>query len=397
MLIIRIILALAALGFVALRPRSWRAAAGAAACAAIALAVGAASAGMARSALADALPPVVFLVSVMGLAMLADGSGLAERLAAALARLAGGRTPALFIWVCAACAALTAALSLDGAVVVMLPVLAALRRTQGVPLRPLLLATVGVANSFSAALPAGNPTNLVVMERLGLSPEGFVGRMLLPSLGATLACMAILWVLERRALQGSYALGVPEQQDHLGRRELLALGALAAAATADWTAPALGVSPWLPLACIAAIALLLARQRPLLALPLRTGLQIVSLLVVLTALASGLSLSGLGAHASTLAGLAGVVAGVSACAALANNLPASAAVASLLGGGAGSYAALLGLSAGALATPHGSVATLVSLDMAGWHPSRRLAGVLAAAALAAVAAGTGLLWLTSPA
>jgi hypothetical protein len=72
-------------------------------------------------------------------------------------------------------------------------------------------------------------------------------------------------------------------------------------------------------------------------------------------------------------------------------------VASLLGGGAGSYAALLGLSAGALASPHGSVATLVSLDMAGWHPSRRLAVVLAAAALAAVAAGTGLLWLTSSA
>lgn len=350
---------------------------------------------MAQVAVSDALPPVVFLVSVMGLAMLADRSGLADRLAARLARLAGGSTLALFLWVCAACALLTAALSLDGAVVVMLPVLGALHRKHGAPLQPLLLATVGVANSFSAALPAGNPTNLVVMERLGLSPEGFIGRMLLPSLGATLACMAILWALERRALRGCYEPGVPEQGE-AGGRERLALAALAAAAGADWVSPALGASPWLPVASIAAVALLLARQRPLLSLPLRTGVQIVSLLVVLAALTSGFGLDGLDANGSTLAGLAAVAGGVTAAAALANNLPTSAAVASLFGGGtAGSYAALLGLSAGALATPHGSVATLVSLDMAGCQSSRRLAAVLMTAALAAVASGTGLLWLTS--
>jgi hypothetical protein len=70
-------------------------------------------------------------------------------------------------------------------------------------------------------------------------------------------------------------------------------------------------------------------------------------------------------------------------------------VASLLGAGPGSYAALLGLSAGALATPHGSVATLVSLDMSPELQLRSLAASWAAAALAAVAAGTALLWITS--
>jgi Na+/H+ antiporter NhaD/arsenite permease-like protein len=239
---LHIILAATALAFVAALPRSWTAAAAAAVCAALALAAGEASPAMAQAAVSDALPPVVFLASVIGLAMLADRSGLAERLAAALARVAGGSTPALFLWVCGACAVLTATLSLDGAVVVMLPVLAALRRTHGAPLRPLLLATVGVANSFSAALPAGNPTNLVVMERLGLSPERFIGRMLLPSLGATLACTAILWAFERRALRGSYVQGVPRRRD-AGRRDLPAVGALAAAAVADWVSPVLGAAP----------------------------------------------------------------------------------------------------------------------------------------------------------
>src|SRR3954454_14632806 len=201
MLIFRFILAALALGVVAWRPRSWGAALGAAACAAIALAAGL---GDGQSALTTATPPMGFLTAVMGLALLADSSGLARRLADLLAAAGRGRTVLLFAWVCVACALLTAALSLDGAVVVMVPLLAALVRRHGAPLRPLLLATVGVANAFSAALPAGNPTTLVVMDRLGLSPAGFAARMLLPSAGATLACVAVLWVLERRSLAGPY-------------------------------------------------------------------------------------------------------------------------------------------------------------------------------------------------
>ena len=51
---------------------------------------------------------------------------------------------------------------------------------------------------------------------------------------------------------------------------------------------------------------------------------------------------------------------------MANNLPASAVLPSLLSmRGLGAYAALTGLSVGALATPHGSVATLIALDRAG--------------------------------
>lgn len=352
----------------------------AAACALLALATGA---GDAIWAARVAGAPVAFLAAVMGLALLADDSGLADRLADLLSAAGRGRTVALFGWTCAACALLTATLSLDGAVVVMLPVIAALVRRHGAPLRPLLLGTVGVANCFSAALPAGNPTNLVLMERLGLSPGGFVGRMLVPSLGATLACVGVLWMLERRRLAGGYHGGEPEPR----RDGRLALAALAAAAAADWISPFLGVSPWIPVSAVAFVALAAARRRPLVALPLRLGLQIGSLLIVLEALRGGLHIGTVGLGSPTLAGLALVAAAVTLGAALANNLPASAAVAVLLGTGPGSYAALLGLSAGALTTPHGSVATLVSLDMSPGSAGRGLGLSWAVAGLAAVGAG----------
>ena len=133
MLIFRLILALVALGFVATRPRGWASALAAATCAALALATGA---GDAISALRVTGAPVAFLAAVMGLALLAEDSGLAGRLADLLSAAGRGRTLALFGWTCATCALLTAALSLDGAVVVMLPVIAALVRRHGAPLRP---------------------------------------------------------------------------------------------------------------------------------------------------------------------------------------------------------------------------------------------------------------------
>jgi arsenical pump membrane protein len=392
MLIYRLILAGLAIGAVAWRPRSWPAAACAATCAMLVAACGL---GSGNPAVLVALPPIAFLTAVMGLALLVDGSGLAGRLADLLAAAGRGRVALLFGWVCLGSALLTAALSLDGAVVVMVPLLLALFRRHGAPLRPLLLATVGVANAFSSALPAGNPTNLMVMDRLELSAAAFSQRMLLPSLGAMLACVAVLSVMERTALRGTYDPGVI-RRGPLDRGERLALAALAAAALADWLSLLLGRSPWEPVVVVAAIALVAARRPPPIALPVRVGVQLVSLLVVISGVRAGLDLGGLAPSAPTLGRLALVAGGVSAVAAIANNLPASAAVAALLGPGLSSQAALLGLSAGALVTPHGSVATLVSLDLAGYESHGGLARAWSAAAVAAVTAGTLLLWLWCP-
>jgi hypothetical protein len=81
---------------------------------------------------------------------------------------------------------------------------------------------------------------------------------------------------------------------------------------------------------------------------------------------------------------------VALAAALANNLPASVSVASLLAGGPTAYAATLGLGVGALATPQGSVATLLAAELAGPDAppleARRLAPLALAGLLAATVA-----------
>jgi len=272
------------------------------------------------------------------------------------------------------------------AIKVMAPALAALARRHGAPLRPLLLGSVGVANCFSAALPAGNPTNLVVMERLGLEPAAFVARMGVPSLLATLVCVLAVVLVERRALWLGYE---PRERPalRLDRGQRFPALLLAAAALADWLSPLLGFSPWLP---VAAIALVAGRGLRLGVLPLRVGAQVGGLLLVLEALPHVSLPAGSLLALLAIAGLTALLSG------LANNLPAAAAVAAAMGPGAAPYAALLGLSAGALVTPHGSVATIASLELAGAaRPPRWLRTWVPAAALA-LAAGTALLWLGVP-
>ena len=85
---------------------------------------------------------------------------------------------------------------------------------------------------------------------------------------------------------------------------------------------------------------------------------------------------------------------IGAASALANNLPVSASATALLAAGPAAYAASIGLAVGALATPQGSVATLIATDLAGPNapplPLRRLAPL----AVAAVLIATLVLWTT---
>src|SRR5919109_1948311 len=117
-MVIKLILAGIAILAVALRPRSRAAAA-------IALGAGAFSGDIVAAALAAA-PMLLFLTVALALAWLAMRSGLTEWAATVLARWGKGRTLRLYALVCSISALLTIVLSLDGAVVLMVPLVSAL-------------------------------------------------------------------------------------------------------------------------------------------------------------------------------------------------------------------------------------------------------------------------------
>src|SRR5579864_7251489 len=117
MLIIHAILAAIAVGALALRPRSNLATGVVAGAAAADVILGA----RALPVVSVVAPLIAFLGAALTLAGLAQHSGLAERVAGSLATHARGSALLLYVLVCALCAVLTAAISLDGAIVLMVP------------------------------------------------------------------------------------------------------------------------------------------------------------------------------------------------------------------------------------------------------------------------------------
>ena len=95
-----------------------------------------------------------------------------------------------------------------------------------------------------------------------------------------------------------------------------------------------------------------------------------------------------------MVGLLAVALAAGAAAAVANNLPASVSAAALLAAGPTAYAASIGLAVGALATPQGSVATLIATDLAGPDAPALPIRYLAALACTGVLVATLLLRTT---
>ena len=182
-MLIRLILAVIAVISVAGWPRNRLAAA-------TALGAGTLSGGIFPATIAAA-PMLVFLTVGLGLAGLAERAGFVDRGVTILARAGKGSTRRLYVLVCSASALLTAVVSLDGAVVLMVPVVSTLARRYRIAFAPFFLGVVAVANAASLAVPEGNPTNLVIMSRLGVSPDAFLLHLFLPGVCASILCALV--------------------------------------------------------------------------------------------------------------------------------------------------------------------------------------------------------------
>ncbi len=352
-------------------------------------------------AVVEIAPLLAFLTAAIWLAELADGAGLTARIGASIARTSGGRRSTVYATTCAACALLTMAVSLDGAVVLMVPLVLTLADGDRGLSRALLLATVVVANACSLAVPQGNPTNIVVMDRLGLSPSTFVAHLFVPAVVATALCAGALAIVERRALRGHFTTERPTRPAP-STDEKIAIGALVVATIGGVASPWLGVAPWAPLPAVAALTcaglLVLGRPRPAIHAPWRISFQLLALLVGVGAVATRFAPRL--PEVTSLSGALGLALCVAALTAAANNLPASALVGGLLGPRPlPAAAALIGLTVGSLTTRHGSVATLIAFDRVE-HESRELARggylrILLPLGVVATIAATTAAWLTT--
>ncbi|WP_460773808.1 SLC13 family permease [Microbacterium sp. GXF7504] len=316
-------------------------------------------------------PILLFVVAITIVAELAATAGVFDLAGALLARLARGRTWVLWLLVVALAVVATAFLSLDTTAVLLTPVVISVARANRLPPLVFAFTTVWLANTASLLLPVSNLTNLLAAHRLDDgSPAAFVALLAPSAAVAVLVTVALLWLRHRRDLRGRY---VPASLPVPADVPLLVLAAVVVVAMLPFLVS--GIDPWLPATVAAVVLLLLFAWRH----PKALGLRLVPWGVLVFAVGLFLSVGALeatGALDAVAALVGGGPAGLWQAAGLGlvganaiNNLPAYLALEPAASSPALLAALLVGVNAGPVITPWGSLATLL------WHQRLRAAGV----------------------
>lgn len=147
---------------------------------------------------------MLFLTSVIVLAELTKQAQVFDVIAARLALFGRGAYPALFLLCVAFASAATIFLNLDTTAVLLTPVMLALAPKAKIAPLPLAMTTIWLANTASLLLPVSNLTNLLALNKVGLSAPEFAARMWLPQTVSIAITMALLWVFYwRRGVRGA--------------------------------------------------------------------------------------------------------------------------------------------------------------------------------------------------
>lgn len=324
--------------------------------------------------------------------VVAADDGLFGWLASKLDAIPGGGQRLFFAGI-AVVAVTTAFLNLDTAVVFLTPVMIAAARRRGVDELPFLYGTVFMVNAASLFLPGSNLTNLIVIGNEHVNGAEFARRMFPAGIGAVLATVLAVWLLNRSRLGGGRL-----EPTHAPRPG--ALGLISTAGVIALLLLAANPAPLVLVLGIASTALLWRRGR-LSVEDLRhavSPLTLAAIFCVTVALGTlarvwGAPAELMGEAARVPTAIIGAVAAV-----LLNNLPAAA----LLSAGAVPHgrALLIGLNVGPNFAVTGSLSAFLWLQTAraaGAQPSiRHFSRLGAVVAPAGIAGALLALYLLSP-
>ncbi|MEW6432260.1 MAG: SLC13 family permease [Myxococcota bacterium] len=200
------------------------------------------------------------LALLLGMMVVAAGLGEAGFFAWVVQALAKRRpTPTQLLWAVTLGSGLLSAFLVNDAVCLLAtPLVIALVRQVGAPVRPFLFAVAMGANAGSALTLAGNPQNMLVAKLSGLTYRGYLVSALVPTLAALALTAGLLHLFFRRALaeppKSAEALPPPRLD-----RPLLAVGLVALLGVV--VANLLGAPLALSALCGAAVVLLASRLK----------------------------------------------------------------------------------------------------------------------------------------
>lgn len=367
---------------VVIRPRRWPEAVWTVLGAALVLALGLVRPHDAWAAVLAGKAALLFLLSLLALAVLVGKSGFFDWAAILCARSSRGRADALYRNVFVLGALVTAVMSLDTTAVLLTPVVLVVVKRLGLPGAPFVALCAFIANVGSLMLPISNLTNLLFAETFDISFASFALHMIAPQLAALAVTYAALRWWFRDELRG--ALDLERLADPAAvipsrayfRASVVVLGLVL---LGYFVAPLAGLEPYAVafggvavLAIVGAatgrVELTALREIPWGVFPFVLGMFVIVRAVEdigVVALASrwvGVLADHPWTGPAFLAGATALASNV------ANNLPAALFARTIIGPQHAAsllpFAVLIGADAGSMVTPLGSLATILVLAIA---------------------------------
>ncbi len=318
------------------------------------------------------IPVMIFLAAITVVAEIAQMAGVFDVAGRFAARHARQRVWLMWCQVAILSCLVTIVLSLDTTAVLLTPVVLAIARQIRVPVVPFALTTVLLANTASLLLPVSNLTNLLALHHFA-GYAAYLRVAWAPASAAIVVTLALIWLLHRRTLRGTFVLEPPA-----AAHDPVLLRICGVICILIGPAFITGVTPAIPatIAALSMLAVMVFRQRESIRsiqVPWRMILAVCALFVLID-LAGRHGLTSLLQHAVGNGTGLGDLLRLSAVAAvgsnLVNNLPtylaleptADAAPIRLM-------ALLIGTNTAPLVTAWGSMATLL------WRDRCRRAGI----------------------
>lgn len=148
----------------------------------------------------------LFFLGMMAVAALADQSGILDRAAADVARVARGRVAVLYLGVFLLGTVISVFFANDSTALVLTPIVYALVTRLTLDPLPFVFATTFIADTASISLPVSNPLNIILTDRFHLTLTAFIGVLWLPALLVIVVNAGLFFVFFRRQITGRFSL-----------------------------------------------------------------------------------------------------------------------------------------------------------------------------------------------
>ncbi len=144
---------------------------------------------------------IMLLIGMMGIVAVLKKTGFFAMITVRIAKLTGGQPLRIMVLFCAVTAVISAFLDNVTTVLIMVPIIIELTRGMGLDPRIYVVALAMASNLGGTATLVGDPPNIIIGSKVGLTFNQFAGYLFMPVVLSTVGVMGYFWATNRESFK----------------------------------------------------------------------------------------------------------------------------------------------------------------------------------------------------